>query len=109
MRIETLYKLSIFDTLTLEDNKLLKLLAEAKDHKNILDLFARRINLYKQCIEQTHDPIEKAIIEAKKMVVMGEVGLLSSQYDIQSKLDKIDSRLESLEKEVHRNLDRKSS
>ena len=101
--------MTIFDTLTLEDNKLLKLLAEAKDHKNILDLFARRINLYKQCIEQTHDPIEKAIIEAKKMVVMGEVGLLTSQYDIQSQMDKITSRLDSLEKEVYHNQDRKSS
>ena len=101
--------MSIFDTLTVKDNKLLKLIEEAKEHKAILDLFARRINLYKQCIEQTHDPIEKAIIEAKKMVIMGEVGLLSSQYDIQSKLDSIDSRLDSLEKEVRRNQDRKSS
>ncbi len=101
--------MSIFDTLTLEDNKLLKLLAEAKDHKIILDLFARRINLYKQCIDQTHDPTEKAIIEAKKMIVMGEVGLLSSQYDMQSQLDKLNSRLDSLEKEVDRNRDRKSS
>ncbi len=101
--------MTIFDTLTLEDNKLLKLLAEAKDHKKILDLFARRISLYKRCIEQTHDPIEKAIIEAKKMVVMGEVGLLSSQYDIQSQLDKVNSRLDSLEKEVGHNQGRKSS
>ena len=101
--------MSIFDTLTLEDNKLLKLLEEAKDHKKILDIFARRISLYKRCIEQTHDPIEKAIIEAKKMVLMGEMGLLSSQYDIQSQLDKINSRLDSLEKGFRRNRDRKSS
>ena len=101
--------MSIFDTLTLEDNKLLKLLAEAKDRKKILDLFARRIHLYKRCIEEADNPIEKAIIEAKKMVIMGETGLLTSQYEIQSQLDKINSRLESLEKEVHRNQDRKSS
>jgi hypothetical protein len=101
--------LSIFDTLTIKDNKLLKLIADAKDHKKILDLFARRISIYKRCIEQTHDPIEKAIIEAKKMVVMGEVGLLSSQYDIQSQLNKINSRLDSLEKEVGHNQGRKSS
>ena len=81
----------------------------AKDHKKILDLLARRVSLYKRCIEQTHDPIEKAIIEAKKMVVMGEVGLISSQYEIQSQLDKINSRLDSLEKEVYRNRGRKSS
>lgn len=101
--------MSIFDTLTIKDNKLLKLIADAKDHKKILDLFARRISIYKRCIEQTHDPIEKAIIEAKKMVVMGEVGLLSSQYDIQSQLNKINSRLDSLEKEVGHNQGRKSS
>ena len=101
--------MSIFDTLTIKDNKLLKLIADAKDHKKILDLFARRISIYKRCIEQTHDPIEKAIIEAKKMVVMGEMGLLSSQYDIQSQLNKINSRLDSLEKEVGHNQGRKSS
>ncbi len=107
--MKILYKLLIFDTLTLEDNKLLKLLAEAKDHKKILDLFARRISLYKRCIEQADNPTDKAIIEAKKMVVMGEVGLLSSQYEMQSQLDKINSRLDSLEKEVRRNRARKSS
>jgi hypothetical protein len=107
--LKTLYKLLIFDTLTLEDNKLLKLLAEAKDHKKILDLFARRISLYKRCVEQSDNPTDKAIIEAKKMVVMGEVGLLSSQYEMQSQLDKINSRLDSLEKEVRRNRARKSS
>ena len=90
--------MSIFDTLTIKDNKLLKLIADAKDHKKILDLFARRISIYKRCIEQTHDPIEKAIIEAKKMVIMGEVGLMSSQYEMQTELDKINARLDSLEK-----------
>jgi hypothetical protein len=109
MKIENNLQICIFLKFTLEDNKLLKLLTQAKDHKKILDLFARRISLYKRCVDQADNPTDKAIIEAKKMVVMGEMGLLSSQYDIQSQIDKINSRLDSLEKEVHRNQARKSS
>ena len=74
----------------------MKLLESAKDHAQILDLFARRVNLYKKCAEQTHDPLERGIIEAKKMVIMGEVGLMAAQYDMQKEIDKINRRLDSL-------------
>ena len=94
--------LSIFDTVSLEDNKLLKQLDEGKhEHQEILDLFAKRVALYKKCIEQTDDPLEKAIIEAKKMVIMSDMGFLATQYEIQSELTKINSRLDSLEKVSH--------
>ena len=86
----------IFEILDTEDNKILKLLESAKDHKAILDLFARRVNLYKQCAEQTEDPLERGIIEAKKMVIMGEMGLMAAQYEMQTELAKINSRLDSL-------------
>lgn len=86
----------IFEILDTEDNKILKLLESAKDHKAILDLFARRINLYKKCAEQTEDPLERGIIEAKKMVIMGEMGLMAAQYEMQTELAKINSRLDSL-------------
>lgn len=89
--------MSIFEKLDIEDNKILKLLESAKDHYEILDLFARRINLYKECAEQTHDHMERGIIEAKKMVIMGEVGLMSAQYKMQTEIDKINARLDSLE------------
>jgi hypothetical protein len=96
--------LSIFNTLTLEDNKLLNQLDEVKDdQQKILDLFSRRVGLYKKCADETHDPIEKAIIEAKKMVIMSDMGLLATQHDIQSGIVKINSRLDSLEKTVYRN------
>ena len=88
----------IFEILDTEDNKILKLLESAKDHKAILDLFARRVNLYKKCAEQTENHLERGIIEAKKMVIMGEVGLMSSQYDMQTELNKINARLDSLQK-----------
>jgi len=88
--------LHIFEVLDIEDNKILKLLESAKDHKAILDLFARRISLYKRCAEQTHDRLERGIIESKKMVIMGEVGLLSAQYEMQTQLNKINARLDSL-------------
>jgi hypothetical protein len=87
--------LHIFEILDTEDNKILKLLESAKDHKEILDLFARRVNLYKKCAEQTENHLERGIIEAKKMVIMGEVGLMSAQYDIQTEIDKINARLDS--------------
>jgi hypothetical protein len=90
--------LSIFDTVTSEDNKLLKQLDDVKqDHQKILDIFAKRVALYKKCAEQTDDPLEKAIIEAKKMVIMSDMGLLAAQYDIQTEISKINSRLDSLE------------
>ena len=86
----------IFDILDTEDNKILKLLEAAKDHNEILDLFARRISLYKKCVEQTDNHMERGIIEAKKMVIMGEVGLMSAQYKMQIEIDKINSRLDAL-------------
>jgi hypothetical protein len=100
--------LSIFDILSTKDIKLLNLIENANKNPNkILDIFARRVNLYKRCIEQTDDPIEKAIIEAKKMVIMSEMGLLSAQFDIQADIAKIISRLDTLEKKV--SPDRKTS
>ena len=86
----------IFEILDTEDNKILKLLQSAKDHGEILDLFARRINLYKKCAEQADNNMERGIIEAKKMVIMGEVGLMSAQYELQTEIDKINARLDSL-------------
>ena len=86
----------IFEILDTEDNKILKLLESAKDHKRILDLFARRVSLYKRCAVQTHDRLERGIIEAKKMVIIGEVGLMTAQYEMQSELKKINARLDSL-------------
>jgi uncharacterized protein YicC (UPF0701 family) len=101
--------LSIFDTVTSEDNKILTQLDEVKhEHQKILDLFAKRVALYKKCAEQTHDPIERAIIEAKKMVIMSDMGLLATQYDIQSEIGKINSRLDALERVSH-SQDRKTS
>ncbi len=90
-----LYRLHIFDILDTEDNKILKLLEAAKDHTEILDLFARRISLYKKCAEQTDNRMERGIIDAKKMVLMGEVGLMSAQHKMQTEIDKINSRLDS--------------
>jgi hypothetical protein len=87
--------LHIFEILDTEDNKILKLLESAKDHKEILDMFARRVNLYKKCAEQTENHLERGIIEAKKMVIMCEVGLLAAQYEIQTEIAKINSRLDA--------------
>lgn len=74
----------------------MKTIRKCKDHKAILDLFASRINLYKKCAEQTEDPLERGIIEAKKMVIMGKMGLMAAQYEMQTELAKINSRLDSL-------------
>jgi hypothetical protein len=106
-KCQTLYflylyrKLSIFDILTTEDNKLLKQLEELREeHEKILDLFAKRVGLYKKCADEARDPIEKAIIESKKMVIMSDMGLLAAQYEIQKEITKINYRLGSLEKKV---------
>ena len=51
----------------------------------------------------------KAIIDAKKSVIMSDMGLLSTQYDIQSDIEKINYRIDALEQKFSRNQDRKSS
>ena len=94
----------VFEELAIADNKLLKGIDGAKkNHKKILDIFARRITLYKECADKQDDPIIKAIIEAKKTVIMSDMGLLAAQYDIQSDIAKINSRIDVLEEKIRRN------
>ncbi|HYY85919.1 MAG TPA: hypothetical protein VE594_02310 [Nitrososphaeraceae archaeon] len=94
-------KIDVFEELLIADNKILKGLQIAKqNHKKILDIFARRVTLYKECAEKQDDPIVKAIIDAKKSVIMSDMGLLSTQYDIQSDILKIISRIVVLERKL---------
>ncbi len=94
----------VFEELSLADNKILKKLDDAKeDHKRILDIFAMRVNLYKECTEKQDDPIVRAIIDAKKSVIMSDMGLLAAQYCIQSDITKITARIDALEHEISRN------
>jgi hypothetical protein len=58
--------------------------------------------LYKECADKQDDPIIKAIIEAKKTVIMSDMGLLAAQYDIQSDIAKINSRIDVLEEKIRR-------
>jgi hypothetical protein len=61
---------SLFEELLTEDNKILKTLSIGqKGHKKILDVYALRVNLYKDFANKERDPIIKAIIEAKKSVM----------------------------------------
>jgi hypothetical protein len=91
-------KTQVFEQLLFEDGKILKKLSLGeKDHKKILDIFALRVNLYKDYADKEHDPIIKAIIEAKKSVVMSDMGLLAAQFEIQYTIAKIKLRLEELE------------
>lgn len=100
----------VFDELSIADNKLLKGLDNAnEDHRKILDIFARRVTLYKECADKADDPIIKAIIDAKKSVIMSDMGLLSTQYAIQSDIAKITSRIDVLEEKISRIQDRESS
>lgn len=93
----------VFEELSLADNKILKKLDDAKeDHKRILDIFAMRVNLYKECTEKQDDPIVRAIIDAKKSVIMSDMGLLATQYEIQSDIAKIISRIDALEEKISR-------
>jgi hypothetical protein len=92
-----------FDELERADNKIIKKLNDAKgDYKAILDIFARRVTLYKECAEIQDDPIIKAIIDAKKSVIMSDLGLLTTQYEIQSDIKKIISRIDALEERISR-------
>jgi hypothetical protein len=94
----------VFEELLIADNKILKDLDSAKqNHKKILDIFARRVTLYKKCADKQDDPIVKAIIDAKKSVIMSDMGLLSTQYEIQSNILKIISRIVVLEKKLSQN------
>jgi|ERR1700752_3427134 hypothetical protein len=97
-------KTDVFEELLIADNKILKDLNSAKqNHKKILDIFARRVTLYKECADKQDDPIVKAIIDAKKSVIMSDMGLLSTQYEIQSNILKIISRIVVLEKKLSQN------
>lgn len=97
---------SVFEQLVIEDNKLLKTLDMGKkDHKKILDVYALRVNLYREFADREHDPIIKAIIEAKKSVVMSDMGLLTAQYEIQYSIAKINLRLDEYEKNISRSRD----
>jgi hypothetical protein len=100
----------VFEQLLTEDNKILKTLKIGeKDHKKILDVYALRVNLYKDFADREDDPIIKAIIEAKKSVVMSDMGLLSAQFEIQYTIAKINLRLAELEKNTYHNQVHKSS
>ena len=100
--------MDVFEELFVADNKLLKELDNA-DRAKILDVFARRITLYKQCADKQNDPMVKAIIDAKKSVIMSDTGLLATQYDIQSDIAKIISRIDLLEQKLSGNQDQKPS
>ena len=100
----------VFDELLIADNELLKEIENAdEDHYKILDNFAKRITLYKEFAGKEHNPIVKAIIDAKKSVIMSDMGLLSAQYDIQSDITKIISRIDALEEKISHIRDRKPS
>ena len=100
----------VFEELLIADNKLLNEIENSDhDRAEILDAFAKRVSLYKEWADKQHDPIVKAIVDAKKSVIMSDMGLLAAQYDIQSDIAKIISRLDSLEGKIFRIADRKSS
>jgi hypothetical protein len=99
---------SVFDELTIEDSKILKELDNAKgNYQKIIEVFALRITLYKDYAKKTHDPILRAIINTKKSLIISDVGLLSTQNNLQKDIAKIISRLDALEEKVYRNQDRK--
>ena len=79
-----------------------------KDHKKILDVYAQRVNLYKDFANRQHDPIIKAIIEAKKSIVMSDMGLLATQYEIQYSIAKITLRVDEFDRALGHIQDQKS-
>jgi hypothetical protein len=95
----------VFDELLIEDHKILQELDNAEQgHKAILDIFARRITMYKKFADKQHDSVIKAIIEGKKSVIMSDMVMLSSQYNIQTNIAEITTRLDGLEKKIHKQL-----
>jgi hypothetical protein len=94
--------MQVFEELLFQDNKILQGLdIGQKDHKKILDTYALRVNLYKEFADKQHDPIIKAIIEAKKSVIMSDMGLLAAQYEIQYSIAKITRRLDDFEQRLY--------
>ena len=62
-------KTQVFEQLLIEDNKILKRLKIGeKGHKKILDVYALRVNLYKDIADREHDPIIKAIMWLRNLL-----------------------------------------
>ena len=52
--------------------------------------------MYKECADKQDDPIIKAIIDAKKSVIMSDMGSISTQYEIQYNIAKVTFRIDAL-------------
>lgn len=75
----------MFEGLLIADNRILKEQdSTGKNYHKILDNFAKRVTLYKECADKQDDPIIKTIIDAKKLVLMSDMGLLLAHNMIYS-------------------------
>lgn len=80
----------MFEELLIADNRILKeQVTSGKDHHKILDNFAKRVTLYKECADKQDDPIIKAIINAKKSVIMSDMDYLAHNIKYSPILQKL--------------------
>ena len=89
--------MNVFDQLVIEDGKLLKDLPPGDDYWKSLEIYQKRLILYKQFAESQTDSIIKELIYTKREVIINQFAIIQARNDMLSDIAKIFSRLDNLE------------
>ena len=91
--------MNVFEELKSEDYKILKEL-DLEDPQKVMEIYAKRIALYKKFADRIRDPIAKEIIYTKREIMMNSANILNTQQSIQLDVANITSRLDDLESKL---------
>ena len=82
----------------MEDSKIMETLASLQgDNQKTLELFAKRISLYRKYIKESANSIMQHIILNKLDNVFLQAAIINTQYQLQMDIAKLVSRLDDLE------------
>jgi hypothetical protein len=103
-------KLNVFEALLIQDNKILdELKGHEHDYDRKMQVWAKRLHLFKKSAEAIPDPIIKEMIYMKERMVLNEISVLHKENTLQIDIAKIISRLDDLEAKFSSNQDQKKN